>query len=149
MAQSFLTDFTAPLDLSPLGKFMGPTPSDWMLAWIKSEDEAFRRALDKVSGITNEMYGWPITPEESTTPQPEPSPIDKALDEKIKEAEFVARRKAKRDAPPMPPPNPPWPWDGSAPVTSTERALDRAMSKLTHWESTFQDRLMPYRGGVL
>ena len=107
-----------------------------------------------LDAIWSRVYGWPITPEEPTAPTgswptppiPEPSPIDKALDEKIKEAEFIARRKAKREIPQNADAADAKRMLKEFEDESTARKVDRAMSKLTHWESEFQDRLMPYRG---
>lgn len=109
-----------------------------------------------LDAIWSRVYGWPITPEEPTAPTgswptppiPEPSPIDKALDEKIKEAEFIARRKAKRDRDFSDQDAMDRLIEQDAKDEKTERALDRAMSRCDPHGQDMSDRLRPYRGAA-
>lgn len=88
----------------------------------------------------NRMYGmdydfdW-VPP--APSPEPEKSPLDKALED------FVAKRKAKREKQIEPG------MVGQAPQSErqwhTERALDRAMRRLSFHEQDIHTRLMPYR----
>ena len=137
------------LDLSPLAKFMGPTRTATATANTVIWQDRFGRGFAlKDDGVQSQIWGpvfdgtEPVAP----TPQPDPSPIDKALDEKIKEAEFIARRKMKRNLIYHDQDAIERAIAQGAKDEKTERALGNAMSKLTHWESEFQDRLMPYRG---
>ena len=111
------------LDLSPLQKFMGRP----------------RKRFVSFFGVSPRMYGMDYDFDwVPTAPSPEKSPQDKALDD------FIAKRKAKRVEPPGPTPSAPWP--GFDVPTSTERALDRAMRRLSFHEQDIHTRLMPYRG---
>ena len=70
-------------------------------------------------------------------PSPEKSPQEKALDD------FIAKRKAKRVEPPGP--SPQIIWRGEPQPTDCERALDRAMRRLSFHEQDIHTRLVPYR----
>lgn len=109
------------LDLSPLQKFMGETPF------------GFATLLFSQTWWDAVMYGFDWVP---PAPSPEKSPQERALDD------FIAKRKAKRDAPPNCTVPGSVVFDNS---TSTERALDRAMRRLSFHEQDIHTRLMPYR----
>ena len=91
--------------------------------------------------IVQAMYGWPF----DETPTPE-QPKEKTPDPV---GDFIAKRIAKREEAKE--------YGKFVTDTSHEtwkaeqaaKALGNAMSKLTHWEVPFADRLNPYRGPVL
>lgn len=93
------------------------------------------------------MYGmiWiDVGPDPEPVPTTEPTPMDKALDEKIKEQEFTLRRKYKRQlANDMDKMDKIAREYGYGNVTESERAVDRAMHKM---DGDLEARLKPYRG---
>lgn len=97
---------------------------------------------DRPAGHWLRMYGPIWTEEDEPKPQPEKSPVDKAIDE------MMAKRKAKRDSATA---------DNEAEATNDRwkvskedrdgRALSDAMNKLAPHDVAIHERLMPYRGG--
>lgn len=108
-----------------------------MAAWIAAEPYA----------DIAKMYGWPFDETPAPEQPKEKTPQERALDD------FIAKREAKRNRP----------YDGpfetvtrgiiwTEKLTEKEKqsqALGNAMSKLTHWEVTARERIVPYRGPEL
>lgn len=117
--------------------------------WRAQTAQADMRCDYGASVGRSHMYGWPFDQEPEAPKPPEKSPADKALDE------FIKRREAKREgADGVNYPTPPKPGEAEArekryqeqrKAFDQSESLGNAMSKLTHWEQTVHERIMPYR----
>lgn len=154
-----------PLDLSPLAGFMrvgegAKKTRDWLPPkgarngdiWIATQcgdgtqDWAYvyddsRPSWDKWA----RMYGWPFDQEPEAPKPPEKSPVDREIER------MMEKRKAKREAQQGADVTPEATKAYQAERKEIEqgRALGNAISKLTHWEQTVHERIMPYRGVAL
>lgn len=102
-------------------------------------------AWDDGNYTVSRMYGWPFEPEETPQPKkPEPSPVEREIER------MMEKRKAKREGsgaePAAPTAESDKAWAKHVKDRNNGEALERAISKLTHWEQTVHERIMPCKG---